>query len=184
VETTCGRDAAFASLNLLEAPGVFSRIDLVWDTTEHDAHQVELVAYSKLRDERVAIRFTTDEQEYALWMVRVRASESSDRYLGLRAFVHGDAVDQTASVYLQRLGEDEPYLEQADGADSASLAPVAGSTLLCVDFLGEDPLDGVDKTCPGLELLSTTAPGFDADGAFSIAWAAAPSGEGGLLDTL
>lgn len=184
VETTCNRNAAFASLSLLEAPGVYSRIDVAWDTTEQDAHQVELMAYSKLRDERVAIRFTTDELEYGLWLVRVRASESPDRYVGLRAFVHGDSVDQTASVYLQQLGDDAPYLEQADGADSAGLAPVAGSTLHCVDFLAEDPLQGVDQTCPGLELVATTAPGFDADGAFSIAWAAAPFGQGGLLDAL
>ena len=72
IETTCGRQAGFATMELVEAPGVLGRIELYWDETDSAARKLELISYRKDLDERVAFRFETWEEQAAFWLVRAR----------------------------------------------------------------------------------------------------------------
>lgn len=181
VEATCGQLRGYASLQLVESPGVFGRIQLYWDNTDQSEHKLELIAYSKTTDERVAIRFATDAEEYGVWFARARAGESPTRHAGLRAYVRADAIDQQATAFVQQLPE-QRELYRVAAASAAGLAPVSGSSLMCADFAADDPNDGTGSPCAALPLDTTAAPTFDDDGAFSIEWVALPAGQGGLID--
>jgi len=181
IETTCGRQAGYATMELLEAPGVFGRVEIYWDETDNASRHIELISYRKDLDERVALRFETREEQAAFWLVRARPGASPGEIAALRVYATLDTVDQQATAFIQAPPHhDEVY--RLTGTNESSLAPVPFSTVMCADFLAEDPTQGDGAPCEELKLMATPAPAFDAAGEFSIEWAALPAGAGGLLD--
>lgn len=181
IETTCGRQAGFATMELVEAPGVLGRIELYWDETDSKARKLELISYRKDLDERVAFRFETWEEEAAFWLVRARPGDSPGEIAALRVYATLDTVDQQATALVQAPPHHSEVF-RLTGSDESGLAPVPFTTVMCADFLAEDPTQGQGAPCNGLPLMATPPPAFDLSGEFSIEWAAVPAGEGGLLD--
>ena len=141
---------------------------------------VELIAHHPEPDERLALRFETDADHFAVWSVRA-VEEAPGMMSGQRVFAHGDALDQRASALGQSLPA-QAELHRLPAADAWGLLPVDDAAVLCADFVADDPTTGTGALCRTLDLPMAPAPAFGAGAAWSIAWAATPPDEHGLVD--
>ncbi|MBL4684335.1 MAG: hypothetical protein JKY37_07080 [Nannocystaceae bacterium] len=178
VDFSCDFPVSYGEFEFESRSGPY-HVKAWWSTPLRNETEIELIA--EVGPFIYAGSFATDGEGVEAALISVHRQDGFES--GTRTVLHSDAEGRAASAYQQYFARDTSLFASPKTHSAEVKGSETNASRQCASWADNAPVFQ-EGTCEGLEYSAPLPTVFGSDQELSIAWAAAPAKQGGLLDLL